>query len=65
MEYAGRLENHNSTLLINRPKAQEANSFIQEHFGVTTEVPHLFLDVRAGVCLRGHTMKVDLQLSGC
>ena len=56
MCYAGRLENHDSTLLVERPKAQEANSFIKEHFGIITEVPHLFLDVRTGVCLRGHTM---------
>ena len=56
MCYAGRLENHDSTLLVRRPKAQEANSFIREHFGLTTEVPHLFLDVRTGVCLRGPTM---------
>ena len=56
MCYAGRLENHDSTLLVRRPKAQEANSFIKEHFGITTEVPHLFLDVRTGVCLRGPTM---------
>ena len=56
MCYAGRLENDVSTLLVNRPKAQQVNSFIREHFAVTTQVPHLFLDVRKGVCLRGHTM---------
>ena len=56
MCYAGRLENHDSTFLVRRQKAQEVNLFIERHFGVTTEVPHLFLDVRTGVCLRGHTM---------
>ena len=58
MRYGGRLENADSTLLVNRPQSQAANSFIQKHFGLTTIVPHLFLNVHTGYMLR-HQRRVQ------
>ena len=56
MCYNGRLENDHSTLLVNRQPSQDAIDFIQDQFGLTTTVPHVFLNVYNGVCLKGRTM---------
>ena len=56
MCYNGRLENDRSTLLVNRHPSQDAVDFIQNQFGLKTTVPHVFLNVYNGVCIKGRTM---------
>ena len=55
MCYGGQLENADTTLLARRQRSRNAIEFIRENFGVTTTVPHLFLNVYKGICLRGRT----------
>ena len=54
--YNGRLQNAHLTLLANREKSILANAFIRKQFDLVTDVPHVFLNVPTGVCLRSHTM---------
>ncbi|KAL9601698.1 MAG: hypothetical protein Q9179_002788 [Wetmoreana sp. 5 TL-2023] len=54
MFYNGRIANHPSTQLVRRPDAQKAIDFIFNNYNKIDGIPHIFLAVPSGVCLRGN-----------
>ena len=54
--YGGRLEFAESKLLTNRPQSQAAITFLNNKFGLATDVPYLCLNAHTGVCSKSKTM---------
>ena len=53
--YGGSLQNADCTLLARREKSQDAIKFLNEKFGLVTDIPHLCMNVETGVCLNSRT----------
>lgn len=53
--YDGRITNHPSTRIDNRPAAQRAIQYIRRQWHKHDGIPHILLNVPTGACLRGET----------
>ena len=51
--HGGKITNAQCTRIENRPGAQNAINYIQSHYGLHDNIPHVCLNVADGVCLRG------------
>ena len=51
--YNGKITNADCTRIENRPGARNAIEYIQKHYGLRDDIPHLCLNVTDGVCLHG------------
>ena len=60
--YGNKIKNGAGTSLSERPRAQTAVKWIKEKFGVSDGIPHLCLDVKNAVSLRGGKGKSNYNL---